>query len=573
MSTLAKISDTLLEQNKVLLNQGDSLDKTATSMQALNKNFSQFLVNVASDETDALETEAEARAAKTRAKSSAGGSRLAGIKSQGEGFLMGLGLPGMGAILGRGLLGGLVRGGLAYIMADAVAEYIRSQGFSDEISDAVGRGLTGYGILRIFGKRLGVVGLLGGALATEDNINATKQHLETLAESFETGWTKLGTWFDKTFGVEGLLPTLDDTIFWINDTFSNAMTGFNAFLRGDWDEDAFLKNIDDMGIALVGIAALLKPLGTLTVVAKSIAKLSAAAVALTGLSGAARNLNPGGNVPGVTAATKLSSAELRAQAGKLSAKQLDRQGLMKNKAGKIIDKASGQFVGDNRIQKAMTDTAAASGKFSKLTKFLKLPGMAYLFGAYDIYSILNSPGPIESKIAPLAGIISAIFGSGAGGAIGFSLGSFLPGPGNIIGGVVGAGLGYVYSDMLGKGLAQYLLGQKVDAFGGGLGMLNDMMNGSGSSSSQPTLAPNGSPSDGISNQITKSGSTIGQTLQDAANSGYGSYAGAVGMGGLSIGSADNISYNYDIDQSNNSALVGGGDFTASTSPEFGNNRR
>lgn len=576
MSTLAKISETLQDQNKVLIDQGQTLDKSAASMEKLNKNFSRFLTNLASEETDSLETEAEARAKVTKSKSVSGGSRLAGAKDKATNFLTGLGIPGMGALLGQGLLGGLIRGGLAYVMAEQVAEYIRSQGFSEEIADAVGRGLTGYGILRVFGKRLGMIGLLGGALATEDNINTTKDHLETLSKSFEEGWTKLGDWFDKTFGVEGLIPTTDEIIKKINNIVGDSLTGLNAFLRGDWNSKEFYENLDDMAITFGALALMLKPGGTLRVLTKSIGKLGAAALALSGLNSAVSGLVPPTTTAGVTTAKKanLNAGTLQQQAGKLSAKQLAAEGLSKNSAGRIIDTSTGKFASTERLNSAVTN-AATSGKFPRISKFLRLPGIAYLFGMYDIYSILSSPGSMESKIAPLAGVLSAVLGSGGGAMLGAALGSIFPGPGTIVGGALGGIAGWLGGETVGKGLAQFLLGQKVDSFGYGFGWVNDMLNGVGSPSnaapSPSMMSPDDMMNDAVSSTVSRGGSTVGQQLQSAAQGGMSGYAGAYSPYGIG-GGGNAYSFGGDTNIMNSQPLVTG-DVTASQGNLFGNNRK
>jgi len=568
--SLQAISDQLNAQNKELLSQGEVMKENNSQLETLNRNFSNFLIKLESNETDELETQAEERLEKSRERQAAARPKSSGGNLFGsmENTLMGLGIPGMGALLGRGLVGGLLRGGLAFIMAEAVADYLQSQGFSEEVTDAVGRGLTGYGILRVFGKRLGAIGLIGGALATPENIEATKTQLTKLVESFEIGWGKFSTWFDDTFGVEGLIPTTDEIVTKINNIVGDSFTGLNALLRGDVTSPEFYKNLDDMAISFTALALMIKPGGTLRVLSKSIAKLALGAAALSGLSKAAGAVSPPGTtVPGVATAPKLTGAEVRTQASNLSAKQLDKQGLMKNSAGKIVDKNTKQFVGEDRLKKALTDTASQGSKFSRLTKFLRLPGIAYLFGAYDIYSILSAPGPMEKKIAPLAGIISAVLGSGGGMLLGAALGSFLPGPGNVIGGAIGGALGYFYSDMIGKGLAQYLLGQKVDAFGGGLGVFNDMLNGS-PESIPPDLSNYNNPAAGYTDPIMKIQPQSGSSLESASQSGYGALAGAYaapGMGGgVAIGGDS-----YNIVGGSDTTVVGGGMIGTTDTPAFG----
>ena len=194
---------------------------------------------------------------------------------------------------------------------------------------------------------------------------------------------------------------------------------------------------------------------------------------------------------------------------------------------------------------------------------MRLPGIAYLFGAYDIYGILSAPGPIEKKIAPLAGVISAVLGSGGGALLGAALGSFLPGPGNIIGGAMGGALGYFYSDMIGKGLAQYLLGQKVDAFGGGIGVFNDLLNGTPESTS-PDLSSYNNPADGYTDPIMSAAKMQPSSADALASAQQVIQVGPAGAGAVAIGGDS-----YNIVGGSDTTFVGGGMIGATDSPVFG----
>jgi len=565
--SLQAISDQLNDQNKELLSQGEVMKENNTQLETLNRNFSNFLIKLESNETDELETQAEERLEKSRARQAEARPKTSGnLFGSMENTLMGLGIPGMGALLGRGLVGGLVRGGLAYIMAEAVADYLNSQGFSEEVSDAVGRGLTGYGILRVFGKRLGAIGLIGGALATPENIEATKTQLTKLVESFEIGWGKFSTWFDGVFGVEGLIPTTDEIVAKINNIVGDSLTGLNAFLRGDFNSEEFYKNLDDMAITFGALALMLKPGGTLKVLVKSIAKLAGAALALSGLNKAAKSLVPPGTTPGVTTASKakLDRGQLTQQAGKLSAKQLSAEGLYKAKDGAIIDKKTNKVVSAERLNSAVTNADAAS-KFPRVAKFLRAPGIGYLFGAYDIYSILNSPGSMESKIAPLAGVLSAVLGSGGGAMLGAALGSVFPGPGTLVGGALGGIAGWLGAEAVGKGLAQFMLGQKVDSFGYGFGWVNDMLNGIGAPKGQaPDLSGYENPSAGYTDPIMNAAKMQPSSADALSSAQKVIQVGPAGAGAVAIGGDS-----YNIIGGSETMFLGGGQIGVTEEPAFG----
>lgn len=567
--SLQAISDQLNDQNKELLSQGEVMKENNTQLETLNRNFSNFLIKLESNETDELESQAEERLEKSRkrqatARPKTGGNMFGNV----ENTLMGLGIPGMGALLGKGLVGGLVRGGLAFIMAEAVADYLNSQGFSEEVTDAVGRGLTGYGILRIFGKRLGAIGLIGGALATPENIEATKTQLTKLTESFEIGWGKFSTWFDGVFGVEGLIPTTDEIVAKINNIVGDSFTGLNALLRGDVTSEDFYKNLGDMAISFTALALMLKPGGTLRILSRSIGKLAAGAAALSGLNAAAGSIAPPGTTGGAGGGgapkANLDRGQLTQQAGKLSAKQLSAEGLYKAKDGAIMDKKTNQIVTNERLNSAVTNTQTAS-KFPRVAKFLRAPGIGYLFGAYDLYSILSSPGSVESKIAPLAGVLSAVLGSGGGAMLGAALGSVFPGPGNLIGGALGGIIGYLGAEAVGKGLAQFMLGQKVDSFGYGFGWVNDILNGVGPPKGQaPDLSGYDNSSAGYTDPIM-SAAKIQPGSADALTSAQQVIqVGPAGAGAVAIGGDS-----YSIVGGSDTTVVGGGMIGTTDTPAFG----
>ena len=133
----------------------------------------------------------------------------------------------------------------------------------------------------------------------------------------------------------------------------------------------------------------------------------------------------------------------------------------------------------NKMVKA-ADVTKIDKKFPRLGKLLRIPGIAQAMAAYDVMGLLMAPGDMRSKVDDLAGIFSGLGGSVLGGIAGVALGA-LTGPAAVIMspilGALGGGLGYFFGDIVGKGLAQYLLGDKVDAFPG---FVNDALNGAGS---------------------------------------------------------------------------------------------
>ena len=157
----------------------------------------------------------------------------------------------------------------------------------------------------------------------------------------------------------------------------------------------------------------------------------------------------------------------------------------------VDGKPSGTKVGDTKglaaIKKAAASAPAAGGgtpkaggisKFPRMKTLLglgkKIPMVGTLFAAGDLIRILNEPGDIKSKVDDIAGLLGGLGGATLGTIAGATVGSVVPVAGTAIGGLVGGVGGYFMGDMVAQGLAQWLLGQKVDAFPG---MINDMING------------------------------------------------------------------------------------------------
>ena len=115
--------------------------------------------------------------------------------------------------------------------------------------------------------------------------------------------------------------------------------------------------------------------------------------------------------------------------------------------------------------------------YPTLMKFLKFPLISALFAGPQAYSIMmNDKLSTKEKASELGGIVSGLLGASVGSVLGGMLGSVVPGLGTLVGGIGGGILGYVGGEMTGKGVMQFLLGTKVDAFPSWTG-LNDILSG------------------------------------------------------------------------------------------------
>ena len=116
-------------------------------------------------------------------------------------------------------------------------------------------------------------------------------------------------------------------------------------------------------------------------------------------------------------------------------------------------------------------------RYPKILKFMRVPGLSAILSGPEAYDIMTNPQLSTSqKVARMSGLFTGILGSGIGAVVGGALGSKVPGIGTLIGGVGGGILGYFSSEMIGTGLMQYLLDEKVNAFPSWTG-LNEILNG------------------------------------------------------------------------------------------------
>ena len=119
-------------------------------------------------------------------------------------------------------------------------------------------------------------------------------------------------------------------------------------------------------------------------------------------------------------------------------------------------------------------------KFPKLAKAMpvlkKIPIIGKVFTAGAIGMALAG-GAGKKELIPMIG---GLFGGAGGAILGSAIGGMLGvagGPLAIVTGLLGGIGGAMAGDTLGIGVAQWLMGEKVDAFGFGFGWVNDILNG------------------------------------------------------------------------------------------------
>lgn len=143
---------------------------------------------------------------------------------------------------------------------------------------------------------------------------------------------------------------------------------------------------------------------------------------------------------------------------KLSKKNLAKEGLKLNKAGKIVDAKTGKFASNQRITQAGFKTPVAGDKMKQLSKigkigkFLKrIPVLGYILSLGTVAATLMNKDLSGKEKAKRIG--SEVGGLAGAGVMAMAL-SFIPGIGTLAGGLIG----YFGGKYLATKLFEFLLG-------------------------------------------------------------------------------------------------------------------
>ena len=426
--TLATINDTLVNQN-------DILKSTDTGVKNTSQNIDRLVSTLYADRLDKLESDKEgARDVKAKTDKVKGESR-----SGGGGLFGGLGnmFGGIGTALGSiPILGGFLTTFLKFSK-----------------------------LLLRFGPLAFVLGTIVQGMDTEE----LSRLFTNLGETFDKIKTTISKWWtdtDKWMTEHGIkLPSIKEVQTFIVDKFNGAIKGLNNILEGDFK--TFGTDMSNIGVTLGLIAFAFSPLGF---IGKAFALLSGslklAKKAVTGLAGAATAATV---APAATTATTTAAA---AAATAATTKAVPVRNFTVDKAGNYTSTKTGKPLTGAALKTAQAtqaaDVATSSAKIAKkfprfgsLSKMAsKIPGIGALISGGLITSILMSDSPITEKVAGIAGVLGGLGGSVLGGIAGTLI---FPGAGTIGGAILGGLAG----DTIATGLAQWLLGQPVTAFGFG----------------------------------------------------------------------------------------------------------
>jgi len=491
MATLTDVVNELRVQNS-------KNDTTNQRLAGIDAQFTSFF-----NKQDAMQAAARERASESADSRPAARSAPRGSGGGGKGGGGGLGGLGAGfglasmAGLGKGIGGALLKRGipalLAVELADGVGNYIEGATGSKEIGDAAERGMIGAGIGSLFGKRFAILGGLIGTALTEENQKKIQQITDELSPKVDelknnvTAFTKenLPKLNEAIGGFTNKIPSVNDIISGFGNKMGNALDGLNGLVTGDYEE--FGNSIDDLAISAAGLFTLFAPgkaaslaLKALTAPFKSGAKAISAA-AKVGKDGAKTR-----------AANKAIQSPKSGQAGQLKdgTKVQFNEKTQRYQATEGPNK--GQMVSKSKVAPVAADDAK---KFPRLAKFMKLGKalgpLGSAVGIAQLGMLLSEPGSINEKVDDLAGILGGVGGGVLGGIAGATLGA-MAGPAAVVASPLLAAVGGIggsfLADSVAKGLAQFLLGQQVDAFPNWSG-LNDLLSPSGGSDGVTAAAP------------------------------------------------------------------------------------
>lgn len=472
MTTLAEVNATLGVTNL-------ALSGVAKEQKQTNEGISKFVDFMKSKDTrdrrEDIETNRETKASVISRVGGAAGALGSGAK---KGFGLGKDLfSKLGGILPIGLAGTFLTSllgskmfrfgvaGLGVMFGDRIAEMLTGEDAKQEVKDTLGGAIKGGALGFLLGPRFALIGSILGGLLQNQTVDEEAGQLLINLRKLEVKFPEIGEFF-KGFG----------------DAVGGGLKSINNLIEGK-SENTF-KDLGKSLLLVGGVAALFMPGKILALLAGASRLMMAtpAGAALLAIAGGGVGIN------------KLMGNEATDSSGFIASTAATGAALYGGK--KVVDK----FKGKSSISKAPDIDPASKGlkgkggaegqidkglmkslsKYPRLAKFLKFAGRFGGLGTLlGVGEILNMARTGNLTVDAVSGLFGGILGGVGGTKLGAALGSFFPGPGTILGGIVGGGLGYFAGDTVAKGLSQWMLGKKVDAFG--FDTINNLFNNAGSS--------------------------------------------------------------------------------------------
>lgn len=465
MTTLAEVNATLGVTNI-------ALSSVAKEQKETNEGISKFVEFMKDKDTlDRREEIEEKRERKATVISSIGsgaaaaGGAIAGAGKKGFGLTKDL-FGKLGSVLPVGLAGAfltsllgskLFRFGIAGVglaFGDQIAEFLTGPDAKKEVKDMLGGAIKGGAIGFLLGPRFALIGSILGGLLQNEKIDEEAGKLITNLKDLQIKFPALGTFFTGITGAIG-----------------SGLESINKLLDGTSEN-----KVTDIAksIALIGgVAALLMPgkiLGLLAA-ATRLMVTTPAGIALLAIAGGGVAINKlmGGDA---TDATGFGVSALATGAAVYGAKRLTRgvptaaddaarsqQARGRTLTGAPKDMRRTSTGAGSKFDRMMDVNLKGLSKYPRLLSFVKMVGrtgpLAALFGIGQIIQ-MASTGTLNAE--SLGKVFGGLIGGVGGTKLGAAIGSIFPGPGTLLGGLIGGGLGFFAGEYIAGKLANFLLG-------------------------------------------------------------------------------------------------------------------
>lgn len=427
---LKTLAEQLQQQNKTLVDIKSGISDLASAI-SIRNDF---------DRLQQLEDDRESQ--RQQSESVSQRSYGGGSSDSGSIFPFGLGLG-----LGTGGLGSFMMSmgkkigitGLGLALAKPVGDFVEGATGSVDLGDATTRALSWGALGSLFGKKIGLISGVMGAMFNDENMAKLDELGTTISNSAEQ--------IAKNINIT--LPSVNELYQRLAQNTGSLLDFTNGLLTGDVDQMG-----DSAYLAGLGVTAL----------------TSGKNLTQTKLNMAADKLAPPPPPPSNAERLQINAKT----ASNLSDKQLQKlldKGFKVNSAGGLYNAANGQMVSLDKADELLkavgaspsTKLATAMAKFTKFAKLVKLPIVGPAISAMGIgNTLLDDQMSKRDKQIMIAQQLGGIGGSVLGGVIGALGGSMFPGVGTLAGGILGSITGAMSGEALANNLAQWLLGDVPD---------------------------------------------------------------------------------------------------------------
>jgi len=433
-STPTRLSDVVEE----LEQQNKTSKSMSKSLNNLDKEFTRFFDELRrAEEGDGREEDIE----KAKDQSSSGGARASESKQPGK-LRDGLGKIGAG-LFGASFLSGLGRrgimAGLGTIFADEIGNWFESRTGIDGIGDTIERSLTLGSLGVLFGPKMGIIGLVLGALATDKNL----EKLGTLFDSLGTRWNEdIKPALDKL----GVGAALEKFGTGLANFVGHGLDGLIALVNGDWE--GLSKNWGSALGTLGLFAALIAPKSAFRLL---LGTLAGGLGVLTGLNSAKSQADMKSTANQTAAATGQPKpthgqrASIRGGRGTAVFNAETKRWHDPNNKNRMVSASKLEKYQSPKMPPRMGAFLKGAGAIAK-----RIPAIGYMLGANELYGVLSGDGSTAEKAKAVTKIFSGLGGSALGALVGS-----LAGP---LGTFTGGLLGFFAGEQLAEVVANWLMG-------------------------------------------------------------------------------------------------------------------